>query len=310
MQRHGETRDLLSRVDEARLERTVRELEGPRHPKTAPEALQRAESLVAESLNEVGLAVERQPFLLRGEGYNNIVGTLPGTDPTLPWLLVGAHFDSVSTTPGADDNASGVAVLLEVARHSVHLDTRRTVQFVGFNLEEPQDKVGTYRVGSARFAERARRERRRYEGALVLEMVGYTDLTEGSQQVPPLVTRRVPNTGTFLAAVGDRRSRKLLRSFESSVERHVGDLTLVTYRAFLRGWALPLTRLSDNASFWDRRYPSLMITDTAFLRNPHYHMESDSADTLDYGFMGKVARAVLGNLADWSDGIFYSLEAG
>lgn len=311
MQRQGETRDLLSRVDEARLERTVRELEGPRHPKTAPEALQRAESLVAESLNEAGLAVERQPFVLRGEGYNNVVGTLPGTDPTLPWLLVGAHFDSVSTTPGADDNASGVAVLLEVARHSVHLDTRRTVQFVGFNLEEPQDKVGTYRVGSARFAERARRERRRYEGALVLEMVGYTDLTEGSQQVPPLVTRRrIPNTGTFLAAVGDRRSRKLLRSFESSVERHVGDLTLVTYRAFLRGWTLPLTRLSDNASFWDRRYPSLMITDTAFLRNPHYHMESDSADTLDYGFMGKVARAVLGNLADWSDGIFYSLEAG
>ena len=304
MQRQGEIRDLLSRVDEARLESTVRELEGPRHPKTAPAALQRAESLIAESLNEAGLAVERQPFALHGNSYNNVVGTLPGTDPTLPWLLVGAHFDSVSTTPGADDNASGVAVLLEVARHSVDLDTRRTIQFVGFNLEEPQDKVGTYRVGSARFAQRARRERRRYEGALVLEMVGYTDLSEGSQQVPPLVTKRIPNTGTFLAAVGDRRSRKLLRSFESSVERHVGDLTLVTYRTFLRGWALPLTRLSDNASFWDRRYPSLMITDTAFLRNPHYHMESDSADTLDYGFMGKVARAVLANLADGSDGIF------
>jgi len=303
MQRQGETCDLLSRVDEARLERTVRELEGSRHPTAAPEALQRAEALIAESLNEAGLAVERQPFALHGNSYNNVVGTLPGTDPTLPWLLVGAHFDSVSTTPGADDNASGVAVLLEVARHSVDLDTRRTIQFVGFNLEEPQDKVGTYRVGSARFAQRARRERRRYEGALVLEMVGYTDHAEGSQQVPPLVTKRVPNTGTFLAAVGDRRSRKLLRSFESSVERHVSDLTLVTYRTFLRGWALHLTRLSDNASFWDRRYPSLMITDTAFLRNPHYHMESDRADTLDYGFMGKVARAVLANLADWSDGI-------
>ena len=304
MQRQGEIRDLLHRVDEARLERTVRDLEGPRHPKTAPEALKRAESLIAESFDEAGLAVERQPFVLRGDSYNNVVGTLPGADPALPWLLVGAHFDSVSTTPGADDNASGVAVLLEVARHSAHLDARRTIQFVGFNLEEPQDKVGTYRVGSARFAQRARREKRRYEGALVLEMVGYTDLLEDSQQVPPLVTKRIPNTGTFLAAVGDRRSRKLLRSFENSVERHVKDLTLVTYRTFLRGWALPLTRLSDNASFWDRRYSSLMITDTAFLRNPNYHKESDSADTLDYGFMGKVARAVLANLAEWSGGIF------
>jgi Zn-dependent M28 family amino/carboxypeptidase len=291
-------------VDEAKLERTVRELEGPRDPVTAPDALQRAESLVADSLNDVGLAVERQPFVLRGKDYNNVVGTLPGTDPTLPSLLVGAHFDSVSTTPGADDNASGVAVLLEVARHAVNLDVRRTLQFVGFNLEEPQDTVGTYRVGSARFTERARRERRRYEGALVLEMVGYTDRNEGSQRVPQLVAKKVPNTGTFLAAVGDRRSRKLLRSFQSSVDRHVDDLTLVTYRVFLRGWALPLTRLSDNASFWDRRYPSLMITDTAFLRNPHYHRESDSADTLDYGFMGNVTRAVLANLADWSDGIF------
>ena len=304
MQVRVETRDLLARVDEGRLERTVRELEGPRHPKTAPASLQRAESLVADSLNEAGLAVERQPFSLRGEQHANVVGTLPGTDPALPWLLVGAHFDSVSTTPGADDNASGVAVLLEVARHSSHLDRRRTIQFVGFNLEEPQDRVGTYRVGSARFAERARRERTRYQGALVLEMVGYTDPREGSQKVPPLVIKRVPNTGTFLAAVGDRRSRKLLRSFERSVDTHVADLTLVTYRTFLRGWALPLTRLSDNASFWDRRYPSLMITDTAFLRNPHYHLESDSADTLDYGFMGQVTRAVLANLCDWSTGIF------
>jgi Zn-dependent M28 family amino/carboxypeptidase len=299
MQRHGETRDLLASVDEARLERTVRELEGPRDPKTAPEALRQAESLIAESFIEAGLAVERQPFVLRGDSYNNVVGTLPGSDTTLPWLLVGAHFDSVSTTPGADDNASGVAVLLEVARHAARLDTTRTIQFVGFNLEEPQDNVGTYRVGSARFAERARRERRRYEGALVLEMVGYTDHREGSQQVPRLVAKRVPSSGNFLAAVGDRRSRKLLRSFENSVRRHVESLTLVTYRTFLRGWALPLTRLSDNASFWDRRYASLMITDTAFLRNPHYHMESDSADTLDYGFMGDVARAVLANLADY-----------
>lgn len=289
---------LLSQVDESRLERTVRELEGPRHPQASPEALDRAESLVADGLSATGLAVERQPFEFRGRTYRNVVGRLAGSDPNLPALLVGAHFDSVSNTAGADDNASGIAVLLEVARHAAGLEPRRDLEFVGFNLEEPQDFVGTYRVGSKVFAGEARRRKRRYAGALVLEMVGYTDRRSGSQTVPPLVFKRVPDSGTFLTAVGDGRSRHLLRSFRRSTEQHVPELTLVTYRALLRGFLLPLTRLSDNASFWDRRYPALMITDTAFLRNPHYHSLTDTADTLDYGFMGAVARAVLAAIVD------------
>ncbi|UCC73226.1 MAG: M28 family peptidase [Gemmatimonadota bacterium] len=289
---------LLSQVDPGRLERTVRELEGPRHPQATPAALERAESLVADELSSAGLVVERQPFDFRGATYNNVVGRLSGSDPGAPDLLVGAHFDTVSNSPGADDNASGVAVLLEVARHAAGLESRRSVEFVGFNLEEPQNFVGTYRVGSARFAEQARRSKKRYVGALVLEMVGYTDKNPGSQHVPPLVFKRIPDSGTFLTAVGDGRSRRLLRSFERSSARHVPELTLITYRTILRGWALPLTRLSDNASFWDRRYPALMITDTAFLRNPHYHMETDSADTLDYRFMREVARAVLAGVAE------------
>jgi hypothetical protein len=97
--------------------------------------------------------------------------------------------------------------------------------------------------------------------------------------------------------VGDRRSGRLLRSFERSAKQHVPELRLITYGVKLRGWMLPLTRLSDNASFWDRRYPSLMVTDTAFLRNPHYHMESDTADTLDFQFMQRVAQIVLAHVA-------------
>jgi Zn-dependent M28 family amino/carboxypeptidase len=289
---------LLSQVDESRLQRTVSELEGPRHPKVTPDALRRAESLVADELSTAGLVVERQPFEFRGTTYNNVVGRLTGSEPNLPTLLVGAHFDTVSATPGADDNGSGVAVLLEVARHAAGLEPRRPLEFVGFNLEEPQDIVGTYRVGSSRFAKEARRRKRRYAGALVLEMVGYSDRRSGSQKVPPLVFKRVPDAGTFLTAVGDGRSRRLLRDFQRSSARHVPGLTLVTYRTILRGFVLPLTRLSDNASFWDRGYPALMITDTAFLRNPHYHMATDTADTLDYRFMGQVARAVLAAVVD------------
>lgn len=294
--------DLLTRVDESRLEHRVRQLEGPRHPRTAPHALERAEELIADTLNDAGLATERQPFDLRGSTHNNVVGTLAGRDPSAPWILVGAHFDTMPYTPGADDNASGVAVLLEVARLAAELEPACTLQLVGFNLEEPQDIVGTYRVGSSRFAHRARREGRCYAGALILEMVGYTDRRSGAQRVPRLVFKRVPSAGTFLAAVGDGRSRGLLRSFERSARGRVPELEVVTYRTYLRGWALPLTRLSDNASFWDQRYPSLMITDTAFLRNPHYHRETDRADTLDYRFMASVARAVLASVTDLAGG--------
>jgi Zn-dependent M28 family amino/carboxypeptidase len=290
--------DILARVDPVRLERDVRRLEGPRHPKAAPEALAEAEAFVVDELSAAGLSVTRQPFTLRDISYNNVVGTLEGSEPKLPWLLVGAHFDTVSSSPGADDNASGVATMLEVARCSASLAPQRTIQFVGFNLEEPQDMVGTYRVGSARFARQARKEGRQYAGALVLEMVGYTDRRSGTQQVPPFIFKRVPDSGTFLAAVGDRRSRRLLRGFAGAAARHVPELVVVTYGTYLRGWALPLTRLSDNASFWDRRYPSLMITDTAFLRNPHYHQVTDRADTLDFEFMAQVTRAVLATVAE------------
>lgn len=288
---------LLAQVDARRLEDTVRQLEGPRNPRSSPDALAAAESLIADRLTAAGLMTERQPFALRGTSYNNVVGTLPGPIPDLPRVLVGAHYDTVPTSPGADDNASGIAVLLEVARLAAHLDVQRTLDFVAFNLEEPQDHVGTYRVGSARFAKRARREGRRYRGALILEMVGYTDSRSGAQQIPPLVFKQVPDSGTFLAAVGDGRSRRLLRAFEDSANRHVPALTVVTYRTHFRGWLMPLTRLSDNASFWDNGYPALMITDTAFLRNPFYHTEADRADTLDYGFMKHVAEAVLAALA-------------
>ena len=292
--------NLLAEVNQARLEALVRRLEGPRHPIAAPGALAAAESLVVDELAATGLTVERRPFTFRKDRFDNVVATLPGGEPELPSLLVGAHFDSTPSTPGADDNASGVAVMLEVARLASRLEPRCPVEFVGFNLEELQGYRGTFRVGSACYARQARKAGRRYTGALILEMVGYTDDRPRSQTVPPFVFKRVPRTGTFLAAVGDGQSRSLLGRFEVAAQRYVPELQLITYGARLRGWLLPLTRLSDNASFWDRGYPALMITDTAFLRNPHYHRRSDTADTLDFGFMAATTRTVLAAVAELS----------
>ncbi len=283
---------MSKRADTDRLRDHVQKLEGERHPLSSPDALAKAEAHVFDTLGALGLEVERQPFELRGRRYHNVVARKPGLDLHRPRVLVGAHFDTVPCTLGADDNASGVAVLLEAARILTRYDFRSTVEFVGFNLEEPQGF--TYRVGSRRFAAQAWRDGVEYSGCLVLEMVGYTDPTPGSQSVPALLFwKRVPDAGTFLAAIGDLRSRRLLSAFERCAAKAEPALRVVTFRTPLRGRLVFHTRLSDNASFWDRGYPSLMITDTAFLRNPHYHRPSDRASTLDLDFMGKVANATV-----------------
>ena len=259
-----ETDDKASRsdADVERLRGHVAALEGPRHPRSSPAELQAAEDYVAEHLGALGIATERRAFQFGGAEFQNVVGIIQGTDPDRPRVLVGAHFDSVASTPGADDNASGVAALIETARLLAHRALKSTVEFVGFNLEEAQGV--TYRVGSRRYASEAKRRGVGYAGALILEMVGYTDTSPGSQRVPALLFwKRVPRTGTFLAATGDRRSARLLRRFARTAATCVPDLAVITFRSPFRGWVVPHTRLSDNASFWDVGYPSLMLTDTA-----------------------------------------------
>lgn len=277
-----------------RLCRHVAALEGVRHPAAAPERHRAARDYVADAFRTAGLGVELAPFTFRGRTYHNVVGSVPGRDPARPRLLIGAHFDSTAHTPGADDNASGVAVLIECARELADRAPRAGLEFVGFDLEEVQTLTGKYRVGSRALARQRRAAKARLLGALVLEMVGYRDPTPGSQTVPPFVRVPVPRTGTFLAAVCDGRSRALLEGFRSAATAAAPDLPIVTYTARLRGWLLPISRLSDNASFWDARYPALMLTDTAFLRNPHYHLASDTAATLDFAFMARVTAATAG----------------
>jgi hypothetical protein len=287
-----------------RLRRQVGALEGVRHPIAAPERHRAARDHVATELRALGLAVELIPFSFRGRTYHNVLGTLPARDARRPRLLLGAHFDSTADTPGADDNASGVAVLLECARLVVARPPSGNggVEFVGFDLEELQTVTGRYRVGSRALARDKRARGESLTGALILEMVGYRDRRPGAQIVPPLVGIDVPRTGDFLTAVGDARSHALLEGYVAGARAAAPDLPLVPYRTRWRGWRLPLTRLSDNASFWDAGYPALMLTDTAFLRNPHYHRGSDTAATLDYEFMTMVTEATAGAVERLVDG--------
>lgn len=275
----------------------MRRLEGERHPDFSPGSLREAEEYVARRTEDLGYGVELRSFAYGGRDHRNVVARRPGADPDRPGVLVGAHLDTVPGTPGADDNASGVAVLLEVARLLAGEPTRAPLELVGFNLEEPQG--GTYRIGSRRFAADARRSGIEYAGCLILEMVGYTDRTPGSQRVPaPLFWKDVPDAGTFLAAAGDWKSGRLLETFAGTTRRARPDLEVVTLRVPLRGWPVPHTRLSDNASFWEEGYPALMLTDTSFLRNPHYHAPTDRLETLDFAFMESVAAATAAAAAE------------
>jgi peptidase M28-like protein len=283
-----------------RLRRHVAALEGVRHPTTAPERHRAARDYIAAELRALGLPVELAPFTFRGRTHHNVVATAAGREPRRPHLLVGAHFDSTAHTPGADDNASGVAAMIECARLLAPRALAAAVEFVGLDLEEQQ--TVTYRVGSRRLARQRRSRGEPLAGALILEMVGYRDATPGAQIVPPFLGIDVPRTGDFLAAVGDTRSRALLDGFVTAARAAVPQLPVVPYRTRLRGWLLPLTRLSDNASFWDAGYPSLMLTDTAFLRNPHYHRASDTSATLDFDFMANVTEATAGALARLAGG--------
>jgi hypothetical protein len=182
------------RADPLRLEGDVRALEGERHPLTSPEALTAAADYIEQAFRAADLDVERRPFTFGGQTYFNLVAVRPGRDPGRPRVLIGAHFDSVRGTPGADDNASGVAGVLETARLLKDERLAATVEFVAFNLEELQ--TWTYRVGSRRYAAAARRAGVRYAGALVLEMLGY--VSEAKPMVPALLFwKRIPRTSTL-----------------------------------------------------------------------------------------------------------------
>ncbi len=267
---------------------------GPRAPFLG-DALDRAEAHVRASLEAAGLEVERQSYDFRGREVANLIARNAAARGSASCWLIGAHYDSVPASPGADDNASAVAVMLAFAGIAAGLSI--PLCCVAFTMEEPPAFM-TGRQGSRVFLHALADARRRIRGAVVLEMVGYT----APHQHYPAVLRWAgyPERGDFIGIVADWRSRRFARrvlaGFRGNPELPVESLFLP-----LRGWLLPATRLSDHASFWDAGIPAVMVTDTAFFRNPHYHRPSDTIDTLDFTFMARLVhslRLAVGMLAE------------
>jgi hypothetical protein len=242
-----------------------------------PGNLQAAADYVHHNFTAMGYAPRRQTFVYMREPVSNVIA---GDENPSGYYILGAHYDTVAGTPGADDNASGVAVLLEVARLVRSLTPPRPWTFIGFACEEPPAFFTPY-MGSRVYAKQARRQGDKILGMLCLEMVGYYTQAPGSQSIP-LVLKFMgyPTTGNFIGLVSDRRSKLLLSRLEAAIQEGC-RLPAVTLAVPLGGHILPEVRLSDHANFWDEGYPAIMLTDTAFMRNPNYHGPGDVMERLD-----------------------------
>jgi hypothetical protein len=260
---------------------------GPRTPLNC-DSLVRAANYIHSVFEAAGLSVREQDYQYDEQRVTNVLATAPTAAGASAYYLVGAHYDTVPGTPGADDNASAVAVMLELAGRLRHERLKAPVLFAAFTLEEPPAYL-TGHQGSRIFVRSCQSNGNRMLGAIILEMVGYT----APRQHYPYLARwpGYPAEGNFIGIIGNWRSlrfgRAVLRGFRKNTDLPVESLFLP-----FDGRILPETRLSDHASFWDAGLPALMVTDTAFFRNPNYHLPSDTIDTLDFTFMAKLVKSL------------------
>ncbi len=291
---------ILADVSAERIRAHIAALEGTRHPQTAPAALERAADYISESLQALGYEMTEHRFPEAGREFRNIIASHRGDSLPEERVIVLAHYDTVAGTPGADDNASGVAVMLELAALLSRLQFARTIQFIGVSLEENEAgdaDTALGRRGSRALAAFARESGWRIAGAVVLESVAFAG-DEVLQKAPPGIPVKLPERGNFIAVVGNETSRELVEGFALSVARYRIHLPYLSLAVPGLGEQFPDTRRSDHASFWDQGFKAIMITDTTNFRSPHYHRPSDTLATLNIPFAAEVCRAIAGLLTE------------
>jgi Zn-dependent M28 family amino/carboxypeptidase len=235
-----------------------------------------------------GAVVSNQVYVFNKQAYVNVVAVFPGRDNRR--IIVGAHYDTCGRQPGADDNASGVAGLLELAQLLGRADLPLTVELVAYCTEEPPF-FSTSAMGSARHAKKLRAQRIPVQAVIVLEMIGCFSDERGSQHFPLAALRLFyPSRGNFIAIVGSSEApqRALIRAVKRGMR---GSTDLAVY-SISAPRVVPGVDFSDHRNYWDIGLPAVMITDTAFYRNPMCHRTGDTPERLDYGRMAKVVEAL------------------
>jgi Zn-dependent M28 family amino/carboxypeptidase len=256
--------------------------------------LDRTAAWIADELRGGGLEVELQDYTLEQGRFRNVIGSRPGQDPEAGAIVIGAHYDSVPGTPGANDNASGVAVLLELVRTQPEgKRPKKTHYFVAFSTEEPPF-FGTDRMGSHVVADKLKEEGVDVRLMISLDLVGYYSDEPGSQHFPSPVFRLFyPGRGDFVAIIGDARSGPAIELAKRGMKRAGSTLPIQSFRA---PSACGVVELSDHRSFRTHGWPAVQVTDTAFMRYPYYHRADDTPDKLDYKRMAELVRSLHGVL--------------
>lgn len=250
-----------------------------------PGVLQKAAAYVEHQCEIIGLKVQSQSYPARGGEVRNLVVEQTGSEPARPCIVVGAHYDTVLGTPGADDNASGVAGLMEMARLLKTYPNRRTIRFVAFPHEEPPYFFSS-QMGSRVYAKHLKKNTISVQVMFSLEMIGYGG-AELRQTYPFPFLKRLggyPDHGHFIALVGNIRTHGILKNVRAAMR----TVCSIGVEGLTAPGFLPPIFLSDHSSFWKYSFPALMVTDTAFQRNPHYHRAGDTAATLNYDFLAEV----------------------
>ena len=260
---------------------------GPRTPSISG-SLVRAANYIHSVFEDAGLSVRGQNYPYQDQRVTNVLATTPRNIGASAYYVVGAHYDTVPSTPGADDNASAVAVMLGLAGRLRQTRLKAPILFAAFTLEEPPAYL-TGHQGSRIFVRSCQNNGDSVLGAIILEMVGYT----APRQNYPFLRRwpGYPAQGNFIGVIGNWRSLRFGRAVERGLRKN-RDLPVESLFLPFDGRILPETRLSDHASFWDAGLPALMVTDTAFFRNPNYHLPSDTIDTLDFTFMAELVKSL------------------
>ncbi|WP_324672026.1 M28 family peptidase [Hymenobacter sp. GOD-10R] len=253
-------------------------------------SLNKAADYIHAELEKLGCPVQEQKFKVRGHEYRNIIASFG--PPAAERLIVGAHYDVCGDQPGADDNASAVAGLLETARllQAQAPALKHRIDFVAYSLEEPPF-FATDDMGSAVHAKSLHAEKVPVRAMICYEMIGYFRDEPGSQNFPdPRLAALYPNTGNFITVVGKQGQEAFTQQVKTLMKAHGKiDVQSINLPA-----SQGLAGLSDHRNYWHYGYEAVMISDTSFLRNPHYHERTDTIETLDFKRMAEVVNGVYG----------------
>lgn len=284
---------IMNEISTQRLRTHVYELAGHigEHNVFHPAALHAAEAYITDEWQRQGYCVHKQTYTTHGVECANLEITRSGSGEHSDVILIGAHYDSVLGSPGANDNGSGVAALLELSQLFKDVTPDTDLRFVAFVNEEPPFFFWST-MGSMIYAKAAKQRSDPIRFMISLETIGYYRNQRGSQAYPPLLKYFYPDTGDFIAFVSNLRSRSVMRdcfnAFSAATDFPVQSLAAPAF--------VPGVSLSDQLAFWRQGYKAFMVTDTAFYRYPYYHTAQDTPDKLCYVPLAEVVNGLFSML--------------